>query len=97
MASYLQHLPLWGRPVKNPSGGDKREGAGVENYFFNSLLVLCPANIFKKFWSGWYDQPRDSLVRFPLSAPERVLGKYFPDFPALVRFPLSGPERGPGG
>jgi hypothetical protein len=25
--------------VKNPFGGDKREGAGVENYFFNSLLV----------------------------------------------------------
>jgi hypothetical protein len=24
--------------VKNPFGGDKREGAGVENYFFNSLL-----------------------------------------------------------
>jgi hypothetical protein len=22
----------------SPSGGDKREGAGVENYFFNSLL-----------------------------------------------------------
>jgi hypothetical protein len=28
-----------GKPVKNPSGGDKREGAGVENYFFNSLLA----------------------------------------------------------
>jgi hypothetical protein len=24
--------------VKTPFGGDKREGAGVENYFFNSLL-----------------------------------------------------------
>ena len=24
----------------SPFGGDKREGAGVENYFFNSLLSV---------------------------------------------------------
>jgi hypothetical protein len=30
-------------PPKAVFGGDKREGAGVENYFFNSLLGVTPA------------------------------------------------------
>jgi len=30
-------------PITSPPfGGDKREGAGVENYFFNSLLAAIP-------------------------------------------------------
>ena len=71
--------------------------------------MLCPANIFKKFWlilvrpakglTGPVQGNRPCpvvLVRFP-SDSERVLSKYFPDFPALVRSPLSDPERGLGG
>ena len=51
--------------MKNPFGGDKREGAGVENYFFNSLLVSRPANIFKKDWYIFERRAKGVSARVP--------------------------------